>query len=118
MRGEMELTARTKGRELQFQLLGQLEVTAGGRVIDLGSPKQRTVLAFLLLHANEIVSTDRLIDMVWEGNPPRTAEHSIQIYISELRKVLSEGSPADLIETRPPGYVITWLPPTWMTWLR
>jgi DNA-binding SARP family transcriptional activator len=111
------LTARTRGRELQFQLLGQLGVTAGAGIVDLGAPKQRAVLAVLLLHANEIVSTDRIIDLVWGGKAPRTAEHSIQIYISELRKTLSNGSSNDLIETRPPGYVIN-IPPDSVDTLR
>ena len=58
----------------------------------------------LVLHAGEIVATDRLIELVWDGNPPRTAAHSIQIYVSELRKAF-EGQPwAPVIETRPPGY--------------
>ena len=102
---------------MQFQLLGQLGVIAGAGIIDLGPPKQRAVLAVLLLRANEIVSTDRIIDLVWGGNPPRTAEHSIQIYISELRKALSNGSSSDLIETRPPGYVIN-VPPDSVDTLR
>lgn len=95
------------GRELQFQLLGHLGVRRGAEYVDVGSPKQKAVLAVLLLHANEIVSTDRIIDSVWGASAPRTADHSVQIYVSELRKSLSNGvSGADLIETRPPGYVI------------
>jgi DNA-binding SARP family transcriptional activator/basic membrane lipoprotein Med (substrate-binding protein (PBP1-ABC) superfamily) len=95
---------------LQFQILGQLGVRAEAGDIELGSPKQRSVLAVLLLHANEVVPTDRIIDLVWGENPPRTAEHSVQIYISELRKALANGSSADLIDTRAPGYVIN-VPP-------
>ncbi|MGB8362664.1 MAG: BTAD domain-containing putative transcriptional regulator, partial [Acidimicrobiia bacterium] len=99
------------GRELQFQLLGHLGVRRGAEDVEVGSPKQKAVLAVLLLHANEIVSTDRIIDSVWGASAPRTADHSVQIYVSELRKSLSNGaSGADLIETRPPGYVIN-VPP-------
>ncbi len=98
------------GRDLQFQLLGPLGVRAGDGDIELGSPKQRAVLAVLLLNANEIVPTDRIIDSVWGDAPPRTADHSVQIYVSELRKALANGSAAELIETRPPGYVIN-VPP-------
>ena len=90
---------------VRFQLFGPLGVDSEAESVDLGPPKQRAVLAVLLLHANEIVSTDRIIDLIW-GSPPRTAEHSVQIYISNLRKVLSDGSQTGLIETRPPGYVL------------
>jgi len=104
------LTARTLGKELRFQLLGQLAVRTEDRELQLGSPKQKAVLAVLLLHANEIVPTDRIVDMVWGDHPPRTAEHSVQIYISELRKALSNRTSSDMIDTRPPGYVIN-VPP-------
>ena len=88
---------------VRFRLFGPLGVDSESVSVDPGAPKQRAVLAVLLLHANEIVSTDRIIDSIWRS-PPRTAEHSVQIYISNLRKVLSDGSPTDFIETRPPGY--------------
>ncbi len=104
------LTTRTRGSELEFQLLGQLGVKGEHGVIPLGAPKQRSVLAILLLHANEIVPTDRIIDLVWGDSPPRTADHSVQIYVSELRKALANGAGSDVIETRPPGYVIN-VPP-------
>jgi len=67
---------------MQFRILGSLEAVADGGSADLGSPKQRSLLAILLLHAGEIVPTDRLIDLLWGDDPPRTAAHSIQIYIS------------------------------------
>lgn len=86
--------------------MGPLGVDSEAGSVDLGPPKQRAVLAILLLHANEIVSTDRIIDLVWGENSPRTAEHSVQLYISNLRKVLCDGSPTGLIETRPPGYLL------------
>lgn len=91
---------------MRFTLLGPLGAEAENGPVELGPPKQRSVLAVLLLHANEIVSTDRIIDLVWGDDPPRTADHSVQIYVSELRKALSNGSPSNLIETRPPGYVL------------
>jgi DNA-binding SARP family transcriptional activator/basic membrane lipoprotein Med (substrate-binding protein (PBP1-ABC) superfamily) len=109
--------ARTIESSVRFRLLGPLGVDTTEGLIDLGPPKQRSVLAILLLHANEIVPTDRIIDMVWGENPPRTAEHSVQIYISDLRKVLSNGSSNELIGTRPPGYVIN-VPPDSIDTLR
>jgi DNA-binding SARP family transcriptional activator/basic membrane lipoprotein Med (substrate-binding protein (PBP1-ABC) superfamily) len=95
---------------VRFRLLGPLGVDSEAGPVDLGPPKQRAVLAVLLLHANEIVPTDRIIDLVWGESPPRTAEHAVQIYISNLRKALSDVSPTDLIETRPPGYLLN-VPP-------
>ncbi len=101
---------RVDGEEMvsspRFRVFGPLSVDSDDGPVDLGPPKQRAVLAILLLHADEIVPTDRIIDLVWGENPPRTAEHSVQIYISELRKALSGGSRADVIATRPPGYVL------------
>ena len=91
---------------MEYRTLGILDVVSDGQSFQLGPPKQRAVLAILLLNANQIVSTDRLIDLIWGDSPPRTAAHSIQIYVSELRRILSAGSPAQVIFTRPPGYVI------------
>jgi DNA-binding SARP family transcriptional activator/basic membrane lipoprotein Med (substrate-binding protein (PBP1-ABC) superfamily) len=104
------LTARTRISSVRFRLLGSLGVEAGGAPVDLGPPKQRAVLAVLLLHVNEIVPTHRIIDLVWGNDPPRTAEHSVQLYVSDLRKALANGSSQEMIETRPPGYVLN-IPP-------
>jgi DNA-binding SARP family transcriptional activator len=84
-------------------MLGPLElVTDGGEPLPLGGQKQRAVLALLLLSANHVVSTDRLIDALWGENPPRTATTALQNAISALRKVLG----ADVVVTKPPGYLI------------
>lgn len=103
-------TIRSEKTEMRFHLLGPLGVETDGGPVDLGPHKQRSVLAVLLLNANEIVPTDRIIDLVWGEAAPRTADHSVQIYVSDLRKALANGGPADLIETRPPGYVLN-VPP-------
>jgi len=89
---------------MDFRLLGALEVSANGVVAELGPPKQRALLAILLLHAGEIVPADRLIDLLWGEHPPRTAAHSIQIYVSELRKAIEALGGKRLLTTRPPGY--------------
>jgi basic membrane lipoprotein Med (substrate-binding protein (PBP1-ABC) superfamily)/DNA-binding SARP family transcriptional activator len=89
---------------MQFRILGSLEAVAGGAAADLGPPKQRALLAILLLHVGEIVSVDRLIEALWPERPPRTAAHSIQIYVSELRKALTPLAAGDRIVTRLPGY--------------
>ena len=57
---------------MEFRLLGPLEALSDGRPLPIGGQKQRGVLALLLLHANEVVSTDRLIDEVWGARPPKT----------------------------------------------
>jgi DNA-binding SARP family transcriptional activator/tetratricopeptide (TPR) repeat protein len=87
---------------MEFRILGALEVLEGERQIPLGAGKQRAVLALLLLHANEVVATERLIDELWGESPPVTARKALQIYISRLRKTLG----AERITTREPGYVL------------
>jgi DNA-binding SARP family transcriptional activator/streptogramin lyase len=87
---------------MEFRVLGPLEVEEDGRVLKLGGGKQRALLALLLLHANEAVSRDRLIDELWSSRPPETASAAIQVYVSQLRKLLGR----DAIVTQPPGYLI------------
>jgi len=89
-------------QQVEFRVLGPLEVWAEGRALQLRRPKQRALLAVLLLHAGEVVSTDRLIEELWAGKPPRAAVGSIQNLISDLRKALGH----DLVRTRQPGYVL------------
>ena len=62
------------------------------------------VLAFLLLHANDVVPVDRLAEALWPAETPKTASKTIQVYVSALRKAL--GSARDVLETRGPGYVL------------
>jgi DNA-binding SARP family transcriptional activator/predicted ATPase len=73
-----------------------------GREINLGGPKQRAVLAILLLHAGELVSNDRIIDELWRDRAPRTAVKSLQVYISKLRHALGDG----VLVTRAGGYML------------
>lgn len=87
---------------MEFRLLGPLEVVDRDSALVLGGGKQRALLAVLLLHANEVVSTDRLLDDLWGASPPATADKSIQLYVSRLRKALGEGR----LVTRRPGYVL------------
>jgi DNA-binding SARP family transcriptional activator len=89
---------------VEFKLLGPLEVSRDGEPLDLGAPRQRAVLAFLLLHANDVVSVDRLAEALWPTETPRTAAKTIQVYVSALRKAF--GGARDVIETRGPGYVL------------
>jgi DNA-binding SARP family transcriptional activator/ABC-type transport system substrate-binding protein len=92
---------------MEFRILGPLEVRSGGHSLPLGGPKQRAVLALLLLGANRVVSRERLIAELWPDALGRDAEHALTLQISRLRKVLSatgEGEPR--VITRSPGYVL------------
>ena len=95
---------------MEFRILGPLEVTEDGRILDLGGPKQRSLLAALLLRANEVVSQDALIDDLWGESPPTTAAKTLQAYVSRLRKALAgpddEARTAPRLETHGHGYVL------------
>lgn len=88
---------------MDFRILGSFEVLRDGVPVPLGGAKQRAVLAVLLLRAGEVVSTDRLIDDLWGDDSPATAGHTIQVYVSALRKALggSDGSRQYVLTRRP-----------------
>ena len=73
---------------LEFRILGPLEVVENGRPLALGGPRQRALLAILLVHRAEVISSDRLIDLLWSERPPATAAKTLQGYVSQLRKSL------------------------------
>ncbi|HEU5279372.1 MAG TPA: BTAD domain-containing putative transcriptional regulator [Gaiellaceae bacterium] len=83
-------------------MLGPLAVVEDGRVVPLDRQRLRALLAFLLLHANDVVSSDRLIDEIWGPEPPKTAAASLQNYVSRLRKAIG----SELLVSQPPGYVL------------
>jgi DNA-binding SARP family transcriptional activator len=87
---------------MDFRVLGPLEVGGDEGTLELGGIKQRSLLAMLLLHAGEVVSTDRLTDALWGASPPLTAGKTIQVYVSRLRRALAD----DRLVTRQPGYVL------------
>ena len=95
---------------MEFRILGPLEVSDGGRRVQVEGRKQRTLLAVLLVHANEVVSADQLIDELWGEGPPPTAAKTLQAHVSRLRRSLNgdgrskngEGP----LETRGQGYVL------------
>ena len=103
MSSEIDAT-ETAAEGTEFRLLGSLEMLRGGEQVELGPPKQRAVLALLLLHANRVVPTQRLIDELWGETPPETARAALQGYIAGLRKALGSGSAT--LSTRAPGYVL------------
>jgi DNA-binding SARP family transcriptional activator/pimeloyl-ACP methyl ester carboxylesterase len=91
---------------VEFGVLGPLEVTAGGRTLGLAGSRTRAVLAVLLVHANQVVSSDRLIEELWPGHPAGKAADSLQVRISELRKALRSAGEAERLATRSPGYLL------------
>jgi DNA-binding SARP family transcriptional activator len=89
---------------VEFRILGPLEIADGDRPVPLAGARTRALLALLLTSANEVVSSDRLIDELWGARPPRVAANALQYHVSRLRKALA---PAPVIVTREPGYLIT-----------
>lgn len=85
---------------LDFLILGPLEVRDDGQERPIRGSKQRAVLAILLLEAGRVVSSDRLIDLLWGERPPPSAAASLQNFVSQLRRLLGP----ETISTTPPGY--------------
>src|SRR5215203_3031651 len=93
----------SRRRRMEFRLLGPVEAVRDHRPLPLGGAKPRALLAFLVLHANEVVSRDRLIEALWPERAPDTADHSLDVQVSRLRKALA---PDELLLTRSGGYVL------------
>ncbi len=89
---------------MRFRILGPLEVEGVDGPIALSGSKQRALLSILLLHANEVVDSSRLIEALWSDGPPADAPKALQIHVSRLRRALA---PADVVQTRPGGYLVT-----------
>src|SRR5690242_3529563 len=95
---------------VEFGILGPLEVRRSGRAVPLGGPRQRAVLALLLLEPNRVVSMDRLAEDVWGGNPPQGWARTLQTYVFHLRHALepdrSRGAAGGVLVTRDHGYLL------------
>jgi DNA-binding SARP family transcriptional activator/basic membrane lipoprotein Med (substrate-binding protein (PBP1-ABC) superfamily) len=87
---------------MDFRLLGPLEVDADGLPVSLGGARARGLLTLLLLHRNEVVPLDKIVDELW-AEPPKTADQVVRVYVSNLRKALE---PAQVILTRGSGYLL------------
>jgi DNA-binding SARP family transcriptional activator len=87
---------------VEFRILGPLEVAVNGRTVPLGGTKQRALLAILLLHRNQVVPVDRLIEDLWGDDIPAAAAKTVQVHVSRLRKALG----GQALETRPGGYAL------------
>lgn len=96
--------------ELHFGMLGPLEATLDGQYLDLGRPKQQTVLAALLVNADRVVSLDRFAEVLWPAAPATTSMGSLPVYVANLRRLLEPERPARTpparIVTHPPGYLM------------
>jgi DNA-binding SARP family transcriptional activator len=94
---------------VEFGILGPLEVRDGGRVVPIVGTRQRTLLAILLLEANRVVSSDRLLDALWGAEQPRSGATALRVRVSELRKTLDgerRAGSARLLVTEPGGYAL------------
>jgi DNA-binding SARP family transcriptional activator len=93
---------------IEFRLLGPVEVWTDGRQRPVRGPLQRRLLAALLLHANRVVATERLIELLWGAQPPKTARADLQGRMSSLRRMLAPAD--DRLRFRPPGYALSVAP--------
>src|SRR5262245_53343345 len=88
---------------MEFFILGPLDVRDGQRALGVSGPKPRSILAVLLLHANEPVSADRLAQALWGPDAPANAAKVVQVHVSRLRKALVVPG---VIVTTPGGYQV------------
>jgi DNA-binding SARP family transcriptional activator len=95
---------------VEFRILGPLEAREDDRLVPLGGRKQRALLAVLLLHANEVVSRDRLIDELWGEVPPKSAADIVRVFVSRLRRTVEPHAAGDrayrVLQTWPAGYLL------------
>lgn len=97
---------------LAFQILGPLQVTHAAAPVALGGPRERVLLAALLVEHGQVVSGDRLAQALWSDHPPATARHQVAIGVSRLRKAFAAARAGrDVIATVAPGYLVArgWL---------
>ncbi len=92
--------------EPAFRILGPLRVAGPAGPMRIPPGRQEVILAALLLEANRVVSTDYLVDLIWDEQPPDTARIQVQICVSRLRKALADAAVEAAIVTRPPGYLV------------
>ncbi|MFD5828347.1 BTAD domain-containing putative transcriptional regulator [Lentzea sp. NPDC060358] len=87
---------------MEFRLLGPVEADDGRGALALGGTKIRTLLAALLLAPGQVIPVERLVDIIWDDDPPPTARALVQTYVSSLRRAIGD---TGLIRTRVPGYL-------------
>ncbi len=92
---------------MRYEILGPLRVMDGDRRVHLSAPKMTVLLAALLARRRQVVASDQLVTEIWRADPPRRATATLQVYISQLRKMLTcPLRPVCPILTRPPGYLL------------
>ena len=91
---------------IDYRLLGPIEAGVDGRVLNIGGQKQRALLAVLVLSANQPVPRDVLVDRLWGERPPAGAQHTLEVYISRLRRALEPAAGGPVVLTRPGAYVL------------
>ena len=89
---------------MDYRILGPLELVDGAAPLPLTGGRQRALLALLLIHRNEVVSAERLIDALWGGTPPPSAPKALQNAVLQVRRALRDGAAA--LRTEPGGYVL------------
>src|SRR5206468_3682032 len=89
---------------VEYRILGPVEALADGRTVDLGGPLERALLGRLLVAEGRAVSLPQLVEDLWEGEPPESANVSVRVRISRLRKALASGGAGDAVQTAPAGY--------------
>lgn len=91
---------------VMLHALGAVRITDGGGDVAMGGPRQRRLLAVLLRHRDEVVSTDRIADVVFAGAPTDAAGTTLRSYVARLRRVLAATGPEVTVQTRAPGYCL------------
>lgn len=91
---------------MRVLVLGPVEVRATGGVVNLGGPKPKALLSALLMQARQVVSTERLIDLIWDDSPPQSANALVHTYVSALRRGFAAAGLDGAVVTRAPGYVL------------
>ncbi len=108
--GEPARPGASNGPLVRLGVLGRVSATVGGEEVDLGGPKQRAVVALLLLARGAVVPADRLIDSLWGDDPPPSAAGALQAHISHLRRRLEPGrqarSESAVLRRHGPGYAL------------
>jgi DNA-binding SARP family transcriptional activator len=92
--------------DVEFRLLGPLEVRVRGQVVEIGSPKHRVLLAHLLLLADQTVSIEELAEAVWGSAQPANPRRTVQVHVTRLRKILAFHTTGEIIATQADGYQI------------
>ncbi|GAA1403652.1 AfsR/SARP family transcriptional regulator [Kitasatospora putterlickiae] len=107
MLGVGKWAERLQGECVKYHILGSLRVVDGDDVVFINAAKVKTLLALLLIRANQVVPFDHIVSELWGESPPRRASAAVHVYVSQLRKLLrSPGCPKGPIITRAPGYLL------------